>query len=138
MARVKQVFSKKMPLMSQVSRKTLPLAARAAKEVVGVKKTKRYRPGAAALREIRKYQRCTETLIPHKPFQRLVKEITQTTFPGCDYRFQSTALAALQEAAEAYIVGIFEDANLCAIHAKRVTCMAKDISLARRIRREGL
>jgi histone H3 len=51
-------------------------------------------------------------------------------------RFQSVALLALQEATEAYLVGLFEDTNLCAIHAKRVTIMPKDIQLARRIRGE--
>jgi histone H3 len=68
------------------------------------------------------------------PFQRLVKEITYEF--RTDLRFQSTALMALQEAAEAYLVGLFEDTNRCAIHAKRVTIMPKDIWLARRIRGE--
>ena len=71
-------------------------------------------------------------MIRKLPFQRLVREITE------DYRsslrFQSTALLALQEAAEAYLVGIMEDTNLCALHAKRVTIMPKDMQLARRIR----
>jgi histone H3/H4 len=71
-------------------------------------------------------------LIRRLPFQRLVKEITQDF--KTDLRFQSTAILALQEAAEAYIVSVFEDANLCAIHAKRVTVMPKDMELARRIR----
>uniref|UniRef100_A0A8C5KTS7 Core Histone H2A/H2B/H3 domain-containing protein n=1 Tax=Jaculus jaculus TaxID=51337 RepID=A0A8C5KTS7_JACJA len=53
-----------------------------------------------------------------------------------DLRFQSSAVMALQEASEAYLVGLFEDTNLCAIHAKRVTIMPKDIQLARRIRGE--
>ena len=68
------------------------------------------------------------------PFQRLVREITQEFKRDC--RFQASALLALQEATEAYIVGLFEDANLSAIHAKRVTVMPKDIQLARRIRGE--
>ncbi len=71
----------------------------------------------------------------HKaPFQRLVREIAQDF--KSDLRFQSTAVLALQEASEAYLVGLFEDTNLCAIHAKRVTIMPKDIQLARRIRGE--
>jgi len=86
------------------------------------------------LRQIRKYQKSTDLLIRKLPFQRLVREIAQG-FKN-DLRFQSTALLALQEAAEAYLVSLFEDTNLCAIHAKRVTIMPKDIQLARRIRGE--
>ncbi|KAE8099943.1 hypothetical protein FH972_017886 [Carpinus fangiana] len=100
----------------------------------GVKKPHRYRPGTVALREIRKYQKSTELLIRKLPFQRLVREIAQNF--KTDLRFQSHAVLALQEAAEAYLVGLFEDTNLCAIHAKRVTIMPKDIQLARRIRCE--
>jgi histone H3 len=91
-------------------------------------------PGTVALREIRKYQKSTELLIRKLPFQRLVREIAQEHKP--DLRFQSTAIAALQEAAEAYLVSLFEDTNLCAIHAKRVTIFPRDIQLARRIRGE--
>ena len=94
----------------------------------------RYRPGTVALREIRRYQKSTELLIRKLPFQRLVREITQDF--KTDIRFQSTAILALQEASEAYLVGLFEDTNLCAIHAKRVTIMPKDMQLARRIRGE--
>ena len=95
---------------------------------------RRYRPGTKALKEIRTYQKSTELLIRKLPFQRLVREITQDF--KADIRFQSTAILALQEAAEAYLVGLFEDTNLCAIHAKRVTVMPKDMQLARRIRGE--
>lgn len=98
----------------------------------GVKKPHRYRPGTVALREIRKYQRSTELLIRKIPFQRLVREIAQRF--RVDLRFQSTAILALQEAAEAFLVALFEDTNLCALHARRVTIMAKDMQLARRIR----
>merc|ERR1712167_222510 len=77
----------------------------------------------------------TELLIRKLPFQRLVREIAQDF--KTDLRFQSSAVMALQEASEAYLVGLFEDTNLCAIHAKRVTIMPKDIQLARRIRGEG-
>lgn len=94
----------------------------------------RYRPGTVALREIRKYQKTTDLLIRRIPFQRLVKEIAQDF--KTDARFQQGAMLALQEASEAFLVGLFEDANLCAIHAKRVTIMPKDIQLARRIRGE--
>jgi histone H3 len=100
----------------------------------GGKKKRRFRPGTVALREIRKYQRSTVTLIRKLPFQRLCREVAQ----GLDknLRFQSEAVRALQEACEAYLVGLFEDTQLCAIHAKRVTIMTKDMQLARRIRGE--
>ena len=98
------------------------------------KKAHRYRPGTVAIREIRKYQKSTELLIRKLPFQRLVREIAQDF--KTDLRFQGSAVLALQEASEAYLVGLFEDTNLCAIHAKRVTIMPKDIQLARRIRGE--
>ena len=105
------------------------------KKTGGVKKPHRYRPGTVALHEIRRYQKSTELLIRKLPFQRLVREIAQD-LTKTDLRFQGTAILALQEAAEAYLVGLFEDTNLCAIHAKRVTIMPKDIQLARRIRGE--
>lgn len=100
----------------------------------GVKKPHRYRPGTVALREIRKYQASTVLLMRKLPFQRLVREVAQNF--KADLRFQSTAILALQEASEAYLVGLFEDTNLCAIHAKRVTIQPKDMQLARRLRRE--
>ena len=90
-----------------------------------------------ALREIRHYQKSTELLIRKLPFQRLVREIAQELRRGDGLRFQSTALLALQESAEAYLVGLVEDTNLCAIHAQRVTIMPKDMRLARRIRGES-
>lgn len=98
-------------------------------------KKRRYRPGVAALREIRKYQKSTDLLIRRTPFQRLVREIVNETAPY-EMRMQSTALLALQEAAEAYLVSLFEDTNLCALHARRITIMPKDLRLARRIRGE--
>ena len=76
-----------------------------------------------------RYQKSTELLIRKLPFQRLAREIAQDF--KTDLRFQSSAVMALQEASEAYLVGLFEDTNLCAIHAKRVTIMPKDIQLAR-------
>ena len=100
----------------------------------GVKKPMRYCPGTVALREIRRYQRTAELLIRKLPFNRLVREIAQDF--KTDLRFQAQAIGALQEATEAYLVGLFEDTNLCGIHAKRVTIMPKDIQLARRIRGE--
>ena len=108
--------------------------AQPATQPAAPKKPHRYRPGTVALREIRRYQKSTELLIRRLPFQRLVREIAQ------DYKgrlnFASGAILALQEAAEAYLIGLFEDTNLCAIHAKRIMIMPKDIQLARRIRGE--
>ena len=162
MARTKQTARKstggKAPrkqLATKAARKTAPSTG-------GVKKPHRFRPGTVALREIRRYQKSTELLIRKLPFQRLVREIAQDF--KTDLRFQSAAIGALQvwmifsisdliefaiciswllilylwlqEASEAYLVGLFEDTNLCAIHAKRVTIMPKDIQLARRIRGE--
>lgn len=134
MARVKQTARKstggKAPrkqIASKAARKSSAVSS-------GVKKAHRFRPGTVALREIRRYQKSTELLIRKLPFQRLVREIAQEN--KTDLRFQSTAIAALQEAAEAYLVSLFEDVNLCAIHSKRVTIMVRDIHLARRIRGE--
>ncbi|CAH3187210.1 unnamed protein product, partial [Porites lobata] len=97
-------------LATKAARKSAPATG-------GVKKPHRYRPGTVALREIRRYQKSTELLIRKLPFQRLVREIAQDF--KTDLRFQSSAVLALQEASEAYLVGLFEDTNLCAIHAKR-------------------
>ncbi|XP_046884670.1 histone H3-like [Hypomesus transpacificus] len=140
MARTKQTARKstggKAPrkqLATKAARKSAPATG-------GVKKPHRYRPGTVALREIRltsinyRYQKSTELLIRKLPFQCLVREIAQDF--KTDLRFQSSAVMALQEASEAYLVGLFEDTNLCAIHAKRVTIMPKDIQLARHIRGE--
>jgi histone H3 len=144
MARTKQTARKstggKAPrkqLATKAARKSAPATG-------GVKKPHRYRylinssninrPGTVALREIRRYQKSTELLIRKLPFQRLVREIAQDF--KADLRFQSSAIGALQEASEAYLVGLFEDTNLAAIHAKRVTIQPKDIQLARRLRGE--
>ncbi len=99
-----------------------------------VKKPHRYRPGTIAIREIHKYQKNTDLLIRKAPFQCLVEEIA--TNLKSDLQMQSTALLALQEALEAFLVRLFEDSNECAIHAKRVTIMPKDIQLAQRIQGE--
>ncbi|MCJ1456120.1 centromeric DNA-binding histone H3-like protein cse4 [Mycoblastus sanguinarius] len=101
-----------------------------------IHKTRRYKPGTVALREIRRYQRSTDLLLLKLPFSRLVREIGLSLLPvgGDSLRWQSQAIQALQESAEAFMVHLFEDTNLCAIHAKRVTIMQKDVQLARRIR----
>ena len=113
MARTKQTARKstggKAPrkqLATKAARKSAPATG-------GVKKPHRYRPGTVALREIRRYQKSTDLLIRKLPFQRLVREIAQDF--KTDLRFQGSAVLALQEASEAYLVGLFEDTNLCAI-----------------------
>jgi len=135
MARTKQTARKstggKAPrkqLATKAARKTAQTATG------GVKKPHRFRPGTVALREIRRYQKSTELLIRKLPFQRLVREIAQDF--KTDLRFQSSAVLALQEASEAYLVSLFEDTNLAAIHSKRVTIQPKDLALARRLRGE--
>jgi len=119
MARTKQTARKstggKAPrkqLATKAARKSAPASG-------GVKKPHRYRPGTVALREIRKYQKSTELLIRKLPFQRLVREIAQDY--GKDIRFQTSAIWALQEATEAYLVGLFEDTNLAAIHTMKAS-----------------
>ena len=105
--------------------------------VGGVKKPHRYRPGTVALREIRRYQKSTELLIAKAPFGRLCREIMIEDLKKTNgWRMTLSSVMAQQEAMEAYLVGLFEDTNLCAIHAKRVTIFPKDIQLARRIRGE--
>ena len=128
-ARTKQTAGKSTG--GKAPRKQLATKAARKSAPASVKKPHRYRPGTVALREIKRYQRSTELLIRKLPFQRLVREIAQDF--KTDLRFQATAVLALQEAAEAYLIGLFEDTNLCAIHAKRVTIMPKDITLAHRI-----
>ena len=134
MARTKQTAKKstggkapRFELATKAARKHAPSAG-------GVKKPHRYRPGTVALREIRRYQKGTELLIRKLPFQRLIREIVWSF--NEELRCQSTAVLCLQEAAEAYLIGLFEDTNLCAIHARRVTIMPRDLHLARRIRGE--
>ena len=116
----------------------LHLATKAARNLSrsfgGVKKPHRWHPGTVALREIRKYQKNTDLLIRKAPFQHLVRELACAI--KSDLRMQSTALLALQEAAEAYLIGLFNDTNECALHAKHVTIMPKDMQLALRIRGE--
>ena len=136
MARTKQTARKstggKAPrkqLAQKAARKSAPATG-------GVKKPHRFRPGTVALREIRRYQKSTELLLRKLPFQRLVREVA-TEFKS-ELRFQGSAIMALQEACEAYMVSMFEDSNLCAIHAKRVTIMPRDMTLARRIRGEKM
>lgn len=120
-------------LASSLPRRTATTRPEVNRTVPRVKK--RYRPGTKALREIRQYQKSTDLLIRKLPFARLVREIS-LDFVGPSYglRWQSNAILALQEALESFLIHLLEDTNLCAIHAKRVTIMQKDIQLARRIR----
>ncbi|KAJ5092326.1 Histone-fold [Penicillium alfredii] len=142
--------SKDSPARPTTSRKSTA-GLRAGKQPAVAKKTsnvqpgdptpqgrrRRYKPGTVALKEIRRYQRSFDLLIQKLPFARLVREVALDLLPadvGAELRWQSHAIQALQEAAEAFLVHLFEDTNLCALHAKRVTIMQKDIQLARRIR----
>ena len=106
----------------------------------GVKKRRRYGPCTLALRDIRRLQKSTELLIPRRAFQRLVRDISDRIwheFGHADLKFQTASLCALHEAAESYIVGLMEDTNICAVHAKRVTIMPRDMQLARRLRSQS-
>jgi histone H3 len=124
-------------LRKQLSTKAVRLTA---PRTGGIKKPHRYRPGTVALHQIHHYQKSTELLIPKMPFQRLAREVLQDLNKGVSFprhyanRFQSTSLLAMQESVEAFSIGLFEEANLCAIHAKRVTIMPKDMQLSLRIR----
>ena len=134
MARTKQTARKSTGGKAPRKQLATKAARKSAPNCGGIKKAHRYRPGTVALREIRRYQKSTETLIRKAAFQRVVREIAQDF--RADLRFQSSAILAIQESAEAYLVGLFEDTNLCAIHAKRITILPKDMQLARRIRGE--
>ena len=97
-------------------------------------KKRRYRPGTKALMEIKALQKTTNLLLRKLPFARLVREIAVKLKGIDDLRWQSKALIALQTAAEDFLISLFEDANLCAIHGKRVTIQVKDMQLAKRLR----
>lgn len=130
MARTKQMAQKSTTAdQKKLWRKVLKEQT---KEEPDVKRKRyRYRPGTVALREIRKYQRSTKLLIPKLAFQRVVREIAENSRP--DLKFQASALMALQEAAESYLVQVFTDANLAAIHAGRVGIYANDIQFSLRL-----
>jgi len=134
MARTKQTARRSTGGKAPVRKSATKAARKSNPTTGGVKRPRRYRPGTVALREIRKWQKSTDLLIRKLPFQRLVREITYDFKK--DARMQGISVLALQESAEAYLVGLFEDCNLCTIHGKRVTVMPKDVQLARRIRGE--
>ena len=134
MARTKQTARKSTGGKAPRKQLATKAARNSAPSAGGLKKAHRYRPGTVALRDIRRYQKSTELLIRRIPFQRLVREICEEIKQ--DFRWQSSAILAMQEACEAYLVSLFEDTNLCALHAHRVTITPKDMKLARRIRGE--
>lgn len=130
MTRSKQVARMRTDVPSTAGRCPIKVAA-----ATGIKKPhfpRRFRPGTVALREIRKYQKSTDPLIPRAPFRRLVCEVAQG-LSAKGIRIQSAAVDALQQAAEAYLVRVFQDTNLVAIHCKRVTIMPKDMKLVMRL-----
>ena len=142
MARTKQTARKSTGGKAPRKRLATKAARRSAPATGGIKKPHRYRPGTVALREIRRYQKSTDLLIRKLPFQRLAREVLQDlNQPGFRrhdmQHFRSTSLLAMQESVEAFSVGLFEDANLCAIHTRRVTIMPEDMQLALRIRGEN-
>lgn len=132
MVRRKQENPKKFQC-GKVSRKQIPCKT---PYLIKSRRAHRYRPGTVALREIRTYQKSSELLIKKLPFQKLVREIAHEY--AQNLRFQASAVLAIQESAEAYLIGLFEDTNECAMHAKRITIMPKDMQLARRIRGKNL
>merc|ERR1712197_179173 len=127
MARTKQTARKSTGGKAPRKQLATKAARKAAPTTGGVKKPHRYRPGTVALRKIGRYQKSTELLIRKAPFHRLVREISQDFNDAL--RYKGTSVLALKEAAKAYLVGLFEDTNLCAIHGKQVTIMPKDGSL---------
>merc|ERR1712194_33365 len=112
--------------------KEKPAKKRVPKDGDEPKKQRRNRPGTLALREIRRYQRKTDLVIKRAPFQRVVRDLADEVMP--EFRFQPSALNALQECTESFMISLMEDTNLCTLHAKRTTCMVKDMQLAKRIR----
>lgn len=133
MARTKQTATRKDPNETPRRRRaTKKLPRRASQAAAPVPPKRHYRPGTKVLRDIRRFQRTTELLLPKLPFGRLVRELADNY--KRDLRFQPAAVEALQEACEAYLLTLFEDSVLCARHAKRVTMQARDMRLAIRIR----
>ena len=137
MARTKHTARKGMDgAASRMTKASRNIAAKAPHKPPSqqLKNKRRFRPGTVALREIHQYQKSTELLIRRAPFQWVIYKIMRGIWN--DLRIQAAVVWGLQEAAEAYLVGLFEDSNLCAIHAKWVTIMPRDVQLARRIHRE--
>jgi len=136
MARTKTALTKKTE-NSKAPRKVVP-AEGGAQNTEGadgaVRKPHRWRPGTVALREIRKYQKSTDLLLRKLPFQRMVRDVASRYSPGNEpIRFQASAIAAIQEASENYLTNLFQDGNLLAIHASRITVQPEDLHLAHRL-----
>ena len=134
MAREKSVPKKRVPLTRAQKAVSRAKPKAAAVPLLGVKKPYRHKAGTVAKREVKRYQKSTNLLIPKASFARLVREVTESIKKGM--RFTASALESVQTASEEYIVKLLNDANLCASHGKRITIMEKDILLARRIRGE--
>ena len=132
MARTKALATKANKQAKTKPQKKSQTKSSSKKEGADGKRKNRYRPGQAALREIKKYQKQTDLVIRRMPFQRLCRDIAREFVP--EVRFQPSTLQALQECTEMYIAGLFEDTQLCTLHAKRVTVYQKDMMLAQRIR----
>ncbi len=113
-------------------------ARAAAQKAIAMRKPHRWRPGMVAAREIHKFQKTTDLLIRKAPFQHVVRVIVQDVSRKSEMRMQNTALLALQEAAEYFLVDVFNDTKLCTMHGKRVTIMVKDLVLACRIQEIGM
>jgi histone H3 len=130
MARTKQTAHKSTGGAIPCFHLATKAAQAAVQKAIAMRKPHRWRPGTVALREIQKFQKNTDLLIRKAPFQHLVKEVAQDLSRKSDLRMQSTALLALQEATEYFMVDVFSNTNLCAMHGKRVTIMIKDMVLA--------
>lgn len=129
-----RVLPQKQPLTKMMARKNA-FGGKTNGKSGGVKKPRRWRPGTKALQEIRRYQRTTDLILPKSTFLRLIQEIAQQQL-GKSYRFQTSAILALQEGAEAYLVEVLGDTQLCALHAGREGIKNKDLSLAMCLRGE--
>ena len=127
MKKLREVNQRRVPRINSRKEKQLKVV-----KEERIEKQRKIQRGMQALKEIQKYQKWADLLIQRLPFQRLVREIMQRRREGL--RFQSAAVLALQEAGEAFLVGLLEQASLCAIHVKWVTIMPKDIQLTQRIR----
>jgi len=141
MPRMKQTSRKAQGLPTKRRRLMTMLPRKRAPPTGGVKKPHRYRPGTVALREIRRYQTTTDTLIPKRSFQLLVQEVVQNEcrLRGIECkRIQSRALLGLQTACEQYIIDLFSQTQIAAIHGKRVTIQPKDMSIVLQFRGDHL
>ena len=141
MPRVKQTARKTQGLPTKRRRLLTMLPRKRAPPTGGVKKPHRYRPGTVALREIRRYQTTTDTLIPKRSFQLLVQEVVQNEcrIRGIECkRIQSMALLGLQTACEQYVIELFSQTQIAAIHGKRITIQPKDMSIVLQFRGDHL